>query len=222
MPQTAAALIGDLRAVADPQAHPNRHYRGEGGVLGVRMGELFDVAKGYTSLPLDEVDALLGEDPYEVRMAAFCVLDFAVRAPRTTDDEREARYRLYLDRHDRIDTWDMVDRAAPRVVGDCLRDRPRDVLFELAASPDALRRRTAITAPLAYVRQPHPEGLADLLRLAELLADDRDPLVSKPVGIALKHAGGIAPADVAAFLDRHGKRLTAAARRDASAKMLAR
>lgn len=219
MPQTAAMLIGELRAVADPEAHPNRHYRGEGGVLGVRMRDLFDIARGYAALPLDEVGALLDEDPYEVRMAGFCVLDFAVRASRMADEERQARHRLYLDRHDRIDAWDMVDRAAPRVVGGYLRDRPRDVLFELAASPDPLRRRTAMTAPLAYVRPSHPEGIADLLRLAEQLADDRDPLVSKPVGIALKHAGGVAPAEVSAFLDRHGERLTAAARRDARAKL---
>lgn len=172
MDLTADAVVADLRAVADPAAHPNRHYAGSGEVLGVRMGTLFDVAKRYTAMPLDEVHRLLDEPAYEPRLAAFCVLDFAVRAPRVTDAEREARYRAYLDRHDRIDTWDMVDRAAPRVVGVYLRDRSREPLFELARSDDPLRRRTALTASLAYTRPPHPAGIADLLRLVELLHTD--------------------------------------------------
>ncbi|MCA0345669.1 MAG: DNA alkylation repair protein [Actinobacteria bacterium] len=46
--------------------------------------------------------------------------------------EREQRYRFYLDRHDAIDAWDMVDRAAPRVVGGYLRGRSRDPLLALA------------------------------------------------------------------------------------------
>lgn len=219
MELTADALVADLRAVADPAAHPNRHYAGRGEVLGVRMGTLFDVTKRYAAMPLDEVHRLLDEPAYEPRLAAFCVLDFAVRRPRVTDDERRARYDVYLDRHDSIDTWDMVDRAAPRVVGAYLRDRSREPLFELARSGDPLRRRTALTAPLAYTRPPHAEGIADLLRLAELLHTDPDPVVRKPVGTALKHAGGADPAAVRAFLDRMGDDLAAPLRREAARKL---
>lgn len=219
MDLTAESLVADLHAVADPVAHPNTHYAGDAEVLGVRMGTVFDVAKRYTTLPLDEVHRLLDEPAYEPRLAAFCVLDFYVRRPSATEAEREARYRTYLDRHDRIDTWDMVDRAAPRVVGDYLRGRSRDPLFELARSSDPLRRRTAMTAPLAYTRPPDPDGIADLLRIAELLADDADPVVRKPVAIALRHAGGADPHAVTAFLDRLGDRLPAPLRRAAQEKL---
>lgn len=204
---TAAALIAELRAVADPVAYPLKHYRGDGGVLGVRMGTLFEIAGRYAEMPLDEVEKLLDEKEYEPRLAAFCILDFAVRRRGVTAEERRARYDLYLARHDAIDAWDMVDRAAPRVVGGWLRDRPRDVLFDLAASSDPLRRRTAMTAPLAYTRPAHPAGLADLYRLAALLLEDADPLVSKPVGIALKHASAVDPDGVLGFLAEHGDRV---------------
>ncbi len=216
---TAAAALADLHAAADPVAHPNRHYAGEGPVLGVRMGTVFDIAKSHAGMPLDEVGLLLDEQAYEPRLAAFCVLDFQVRRPGVTAAARAERYELYLRRHDRIDSWDMVDRAAPRVIGMFLRDRPRDPLFTLAAASDPLRRRTAMTAPLAYTRPPHADGIADLLRLAEILADDPDPVVSKPVGIALKHAGAVAPEAVRAFLARRGDRLPAPIRREARAKL---
>ncbi|RZU63474.1 DNA alkylation repair protein [Zhihengliuella halotolerans] len=219
MPTTAADLLAELHAVADPVAHPNHHYRGNGPVLGVRMGTLFDIAKRFTDLPLGQVDQLLDEPGYEPRLAAFCILDFAVRARSATESERADRYALYLARHDRIDAWDMVDRAAPRVVGNHLRDRSRQPLFELAESADPLRRRTAITAPLAYTRPPHPEGISDLLAIAERLINDPDPVVAKPVGTALKHAGGAAPDAVREFLDRLGDRIPAPIRRAAREKL---
>jgi 3-methyladenine DNA glycosylase AlkD len=211
---TARALLADLHAVADPGTYPNRHYHGGAPVLGVRMGTLFDVAKRYAGLPRAEVERLLAEPAYEPRLAAFCVLDFAVRRRGVTPAERAERYDLYLGHHDRIDAWDMVDRAAPRVVGEHLRGRSRDPLFALAGSSDPLRRRTAMTAPLAYVRgTPDPAEIADLLLLAEVLLDDADPLVRRPVGIALRHAGAVAPDAVTAFLDQHGDRVPVPVRR---------
>jgi hypothetical protein len=216
---TAEALLNDLRAAADPVANPLTHYRGEGGILGVRMGTLFEIAGRYAELPLAEVEKLLGMPQYEPRLSAFCILDFAVRRRGVTADERRARYDLYLEHHDAIDSWDMVDRAAPRVVGGWLRDRSRDVLFELAASSDPLRRRTAMTAPLFYTRPAHPAGLADLYRLAALLLDDPDPLVSKPIGIALKHAGAVDPGGVRRFLTEHGDRIPRPVARAAREKL---
>lgn len=206
MPGSAADLIADLRAAAHPDEHPQKHYHGDSAVLGVRMGEVFDVAKQYADLPVAELERLLDEDPYELRLAAFCVMDFAVRG-RPTDEVRRERYELYLRRHDRIDTWDMVDRAAPRVIGEHLLHRSRDPLFELAASSDPLRRRTAMTAPLAFVRARDADALADLYRLAALLLDDPDPIVAKPVGIALRHVGAVDPGGLVAFLEANGERM---------------
>lgn len=206
MPGSAADLIADLRAAARPDQHPQKHYHGDSAVVGVRMGEVFDIAKRYADLPVAELERLLDEDPYELRLAAFCVMDFAVRG-RPADEVRRERYELYLRRHDRIDTWDMVDRAAPRVVGEYLLHRPRDPLFELAASSDQLRRRTAMTAPLAFVRARDADALADLYRLAALLLDDPDPVVAKPVGIALRHVGAVDPHGLVAFLEANGERM---------------
>lgn len=206
MAETAADLLAELRAAARPELHPQAHYHGGAGVLGVRMGELFDITKRYAQLPIDEIDRLLDEPEYEPRLAAFCVMDFAVRGSRD-DALRRERYELYLRRHDRIDTWDMVDRAAPRVVGEYLLDRPRDPLFELAASSDPLRRRTAMTAPLAFIRRGDAAARADLFRLGALLLEDPDPVVAKPVGIALRHVGGVDPDGLVAFLDANLERM---------------
>jgi 3-methyladenine DNA glycosylase AlkD len=179
-------------------------------VFGIRMGDLFAVAKAHAAMPLDEVQELLTSPFYEVRMGAFCILDFQAKG---RNPDRPALCALYLEHHDRITAWDMVDRAAPSVVGGHVTDA--GPLRGLAAAADPLRRRTAITAPLWWVR--HGGSLDGLFEIAAVLAGDHDPLVHKAVGIALTHAGGREPAQVERFLAEHD--IPAALTRAARAKI---
>ncbi|MEV8374678.1 DNA alkylation repair protein [Kribbella sp. NPDC056861] len=203
MDLTAAELLAALQTHARPGEVVHKHYPGTGAVLGVPMRNTFDTAKAFASMPFAEVERLLDEPSYEGRLAGFCVLDFKARGKKTTDDERRTAYELYLRRHDAIDSWDMVDRAAPHVVGRYLLRRDRAPLFELARTTDPLRRRTAITAPLYFARFGAPTDLTDLFALAELLLADQDPVVSKPVGIALKYAGVLDEQALRSFLQMH-------------------
>jgi 3-methyladenine DNA glycosylase AlkD len=116
----------------------------------------------------------------------------------------------------------MVDRAAPSVVGGHLLGRSCAPLHELARSRDPLRRRTAITAPLWFIRYGGDADLAQVLPVAALLAADPDPVVHRAVGIALKHAGARDPAAVRAFLDEHRATMPRAAVRMAGAKLAPR
>jgi 3-methyladenine DNA glycosylase AlkD len=168
--------------------------------IGVRMGTLFAIAKRHTRLPLSEVERLLAHPAYEPRLAALCILDFKARRKRIDGHGRGTLARTYLAHHHRITTWDMVDRAAPRVIGLWLVGRDKQVLRDLAGSREPLRRRTAMTAPLGLLDTPDVEVGWEL---AGLLAADRDPLVHKPVGIFLKHAGVRDEHRLAAFLDQH-------------------
>ena len=219
MELTAAAMTAALRAHAKPGEVLHKHYPGNGDVLGVPMRNTFDTAKAFTAMPFEQVERLLDEPSYEARLAGFCVLDFKARAKKTTEDERQAAYELYLRRHDAIDSWDMVDRAAPHVVGRQLLHRERTPLFELARTSDPLRRRTAITAPLYFARFGTPDDLGDLFAIAELLLDDRDPVVSKPVGIALKYAGVLDEPALRSFLDQHAQAMQRPTLRYATEKL---
>ncbi len=178
-------------------------------VIGVRMGTVFDIAKVNERMPLPEVDLLLDSDVYELRMVAVSILDFQARAKGV---DRRALYELWMRRLDRIDTWDYIDRSAPRVVGWYLLDKPRDVLFELARSDDRWHRRTAITAAFWIIRAG---DLDDPLALCEILADDPEHLVQTNVGVALREIGRVDAARLRAFLDRRGDDLSAHARRTA-------
>ncbi|WP_205791684.1 DNA alkylation repair protein [Microbacterium sulfonylureivorans] len=211
-PLTAASVRAALEAEASDEQRVKilgRMTDDATEVIGVRMGTVFDIAKVNERMPLPEVDLLLDSDVYELRMVAVSILDFQARAKGV---DRRALYELWMRRLDRIDTWDYIDRSAPRVVGWYLLDKPRDVLFELARSDDRWHRRTAITAAFWIIRAG---DLDDPLALCEILADDPEHLVQTNVGVALREIGRVDAARLRAFLDRRGDDLSAHARRTA-------
>jgi 3-methyladenine DNA glycosylase AlkD len=221
MTPTAQGFVAALHGARDPDQrraiaqrlgpHDETH--------GIRMRDLFAAARAAAAMPLDEVGSLFASPLYEVRLGAICILDFRAKARRVDDTERRRLYDLYLGHHDRITTWDMVDRAAPSVVGGFLAGRSTAPLHDLARSPDPLRRRTAVTAPLHFVRHGTAQDVEAAFPLAAALAADPDPVVHKAVGILLKHAGARDAAAVVAFLDEHAARLPRVALRSAVDKL---
>lgn len=176
-------------------------FQGAGEVIGVRMKHTFDTAKAFTDMPLDEVERLLDSPYYEARMGAVSILDFKARRKRTTEAARREMFELYLRRHDRLDDWGFVDRAAPRVVGMYLLDKPRGPLFELARSEDRWERRTAITAAFWFIRDGDVD---DALRIAAMLLGDDKKLTHTSVGTALREVGEVDRDRLVAFLREHG------------------
>lgn len=210
-PETARAVVLTLQRLgtATELAKVRKRLEPDEPAIGNRMKDVFDVAKSATAIPVPQWVLLVAEPTYEARMAAFSILDFKARKNLGSQD----LLGLYLDHHHRISSWDMVDRAAPRVVGAALAGGPYDVLHELAASPDPLRRRTAMTAPLWFTRSCELADLAVGFEIAETLCADPDPTVHKAVGIFLAYAGELEPVRHTRFLNDHGPSMPAAARR---------
>ena len=169
-------------------------------ILGVSIGKVFPVAKKFDRMPPDEVEKLLENRFYEARMGAVSIMDFQARAKSTTSARREALYHLYLRRHDRINNWDLVDRAAPHVIGQHLADRPRDILYQLAASRNPWERRTAIVSTWYFIKAG---DTADTFALAGRLLHDPHDLVQKAVGSWIREAGKKDPATLRALLEKH-------------------
>lgn len=168
--------------------------------LGVRFGEVFALAKQFAEMPISEIEVLLENPYYEVRMGAVSVMDFQARAKRTSTDHRKALFDLYIRRHDRINNWDLVDRAAVYVVGSYLADKPREILYKLARSRNPWERRTAIVSTYYFVRQGDVE---DTFRIAETLVNDEHDLVQKAVGSWLREAGKKDQKRLLAFLNTY-------------------
>ncbi|HEX5859119.1 MAG TPA: DNA alkylation repair protein [Microbacterium sp.] len=211
----AAGVIAQLEAEAsapEKEKIEKRITRPGTRVIGVRMATVFAIAKAESRLELAEIDRLLDSDLYEARLAAVSIMDFRVRERGLPDGLRRALHDLWMRRIDRIDTWDLIDRSAPRVVGLWLIDKPRDELFELARSDTWWHRRAAITAMFLIIRSG---DIDDALALCELLAADPVRFVQTNVGVALREIGRIDRSRLEEFLARRGADLLPEARRTA-------
>ena len=183
--------------------------------LGVRMGQLFALAKEFIQMPPSEIEKLLESPIHEVRAGACSIMDKQARSKKTPESRRQELYDLYLRRHDRINNWDLVDLAAIYVVGGYLADKPRKPLYKLARSKNTWERRTAMLSTAYFIRQGE---LDDTYQLAELLLHDKEDLVQKAVGWMLRFAGDKDRPRLVRFLDQHAAGMPRVALRNALEK----
>ncbi|WP_078392846.1 DNA alkylation repair protein [Shouchella patagoniensis] len=168
--------------------------------LGLNMRTVFQLAKQFTDMPLTEVERLLENDYYEVRMGAVSIMDFQAKAKKLPEENRQALYELYIRRHDRINNWDLVDRAAPSVIGTYLLDKPKDKLYELAHSSTVWERRTAMVSTHSFIKAGNTETT---FAIAEILIHDPEDFINKAVGSFIREAGKKDGDKLKSFLNKH-------------------
>ncbi|MFI6483626.1 DNA alkylation repair protein [Nonomuraea sp. NPDC050663] len=200
---TADDFVRRLVALASPEEREKiQRYFSDGvsGAVGVRMGQVFGLAKEFVDLPPAELNTLLDSPIREARVGALSIMDKQARLKRTTEERRRELFELYLSRMDVIDNWDLVDLAAPWVIGRYLEGKPHDVLDDLARSANPWERRTAVYAALYFTRLGDTD---DIYRLAHVLVSDPHELVQKAVGGVLREAGKKDRPRLLEFLGRH-------------------
>jgi|SRR6185295_13970111 len=180
-----------------------RYFQGEdksNRFVNVRFSTIFALAKKFAAMPLREIDQLLNDVHYEVRMGAVSIMDFQARDKKTDLTRKKDLYNLYIRRHARINNWDLVDRSAPYVVGGYLVDQSRAPLYKLAKSKNPWERRTAIVATYFFIRKGE---IGETFKIAELLIHDKHELVNKAVGSWIREAGKRDRERLIEFLDEH-------------------
>lgn len=218
--QTAADVQAALAEVSSPDnaAVAARYFKsgpgqyGEGDVfIGVRIPALRAVVKRFSQLPPGEIELLLESPIHEHRLAGLLIMvrqfERASGARTRNDAERIRIADQYLAavRRNRVNNWDLVDSSAPQLLGDYLFDRPRDVLFELAASDSLWHRRVAMLATYGLILRG---DASTTLQLAVLLRDDREDLMHKAVGWMLREVGKRVDRQLLlGFLDENAKRM---------------
>jgi 3-methyladenine DNA glycosylase AlkD len=177
-----------------------REY-GEGDVfMGVRMGQVFTLAKEFIDMPPSEIEKLLESPIHEVRAGALSIMGKQATRQKTSDSRRKELFDLYIRRHDRVNNWDLVDLGALYVVGIYLFDKPRDILYKLAQSDNLWERRTAIIGTAHFIKKGDVD---DTFKIAEILLKDDQDLVHKATGWMLRAAGGADRQRLLDFLDQY-------------------
>jgi len=208
---TARNFISQLKKHQSDKEYKKirRYFKGDdhgNKIIGVRMKQVFDLAKENTDMPLDEIEKLLDSPYYEAIMGAVSIMDFQARRKKTPESQRKELFELYINRHDRINNWDFVDRAAPHVVGGYMYDYdiPRDILYKLARSKNVWERRTAIVSTYYFIKNG---DVSDTFKIAAILLNDEHKLIHRAVGSWLREAGKKDQKQLLQFLDKHAEKV---------------
>lgn len=169
-------------------------------LMGVRMGHIFDLAKQFIDMPPDEIEKLLENPVYEVKVGGLSIMGKQAERKKTPDSRKRELYDLYMKHLDMMDSWQLVDVSVHKVIGGYLMDKPRDVLYELARSPKWPHRRTAIYSTLWFLRSG---DLDDAFKLSEILLYDDEHFIQTAVGGVLREAGKQDRGRLLTMLDQH-------------------
>lgn len=202
---TAKQFVDTLSKFKTKDNHDNviKYFKGDDGVtrsFGVKFGDIFKLASNNKDMSLAEINKLLDSNYYEVRMGAVSIMDYKAKDKKTTDQQKKELFDLYIKRHDRLNNWDLVDRAAPAIIGQFLIDKPKDILYKLAKSKDPWKRRTAIVSTYAFIKK---NSINETFAIAEILINDKHELVNKAVGSWIREAGKKDQKTLLKFLDKH-------------------
>lgn len=204
---TSQDIIQTLGELADPKQAINlrRFFKtgpgdyGEGDkFLGIKVPTQRQVAKQFLHLPFEEVVKLLSSEYHEHRMTALLILTYMY--DQADVEEKADIFDLYMNHTQYINNWDLVDVTAPKIIGDFLLEKPRDILYRLCRSECLWERRISIVSTHRFIKAGQ---FYDTLEISQHLLHDDHDLIHKAVGWMLREVGKQHEPALLGFLDRH-------------------
>jgi len=158
---------------------------GEGDIfLGIQVPDSRKIVRKYSNIPLDNILQLLRSKIHEERLIALLIM--VEKTKRSDEGGKEILFNKYLENTRYINNWDLVDLSADKIVGSYLFDKPKDVLYSLAASENLWERRIAALATFDFIKKGFYE---ETLKIAKILLNDGHDLIHKAVGWMLREVG---------------------------------
>ena len=206
------SVESDLRELADPEKakllqgffKTGKGEYAEGDIfLGVVVPEQRKVAQRYAGLTLPEIQTLLNSKIHEHRLTALFIL--TDKYQKSGEQEKKKIFELYLKNKKNINNWDLIDLSAPKIVGNYLLDKKREVLYRLAKSKSLWERRISILATFEFIAN---NEFKDTLAISEILLNGKHDLIHKGVGWMLREVGKrVSQEKEEEFLNKHYKKM---------------
>ncbi|HLC78625.1 MAG TPA: DNA alkylation repair protein [Candidatus Nanoarchaeia archaeon] len=176
---------------------------GEGDVfLGLKVPVTREIAKRYNGLNLKSIELLLKSKVHEYRLAALLILVEKFKNGGTR--EKAEIFNFYIKNTERVNNWDLVDLTSHKIVGEFLKDKKRDKLYELSQSQNLWERRISIISCFAFIKD---QDFKDALKISEILLKDAHDLIHKAVGWALREIGKKDIEELEKFLEKNYKEM---------------
>jgi len=166
--------------------------------LGIKVPRLRKIIRSYLELSLQDLEVLLSSKFHEVRFAGALLLVEKYSNKDVLAGETIVNF--YLDNASKFNNWDLVDLTAPKILGDYLLTRKKDLLYKLIINEDKWVRRIAMVSTLTLIKN---NDLNDVFNLAKILMKDDFDLSHKASGWMLREAGKKDVGRLKQFLDEN-------------------
>ena len=170
--------------------------------LGVKVPVQRSVAKKYIGLSFPKIQELLETNIHEHRLIGLIILNEKYK--KSDESGKGDIFNFYLKNTKNINNWDLVDLSAPKILGEFLLDKKKDILYELAQSKNLWEKRIAVISTFAFIRQQEFE---DTLRISKILLNDKHDLIHKAVGWMLREIGKKDQKTLEDFLKQYYKKM---------------
>ena len=175
---------------------------GEGDIFwGITVPKQRIVAKEFFNMSLVQVGELLKSPVHEHRLTGLLILTYKYKKLKEEKDKKKI-FDFYIKNIKYINNWDLVDVTSPRIVGEYLIDKDRDILYKLANSKKLWEKRIAIVSTFSFIKQ---NDFKDSIKIAEILLKDRHDLIHKAVGWTLREVGKKSENTLHDFIKKHIK-----------------
>ena len=176
---------------------------GEGDIfLGASMPDQRIIAKKYFNMPLAKIQDLIDSETHDERSVGGLILTY--KYEKASEQEKANIANFYLKNARKFNNWDLVDSTAPKILGEFLIDKKRDLLYQLAKSKNIWEKRISIISTFAFIRKGE---FKDTLEISEILLDDSHDLMHKAVGWMLREVGKKNQDVLRSFLGKHYKNM---------------
>lgn len=210
---TYKKLVSELKSLEDKNQAKNlqRFFKtgpgqyGEGDIfLGIKVPVQRQIVKKYFNISLRDTEALLQSKIHEQRLVALLILVKKYEIAKNEIKKKQI-FDVYIKNRKYINNWDLVDLSAPNIVGNYLLNKDRKILYEFAKSDHLWTKRIAILSCFAFIRN---DETRDILKIAEILLNDKHDLIHKAVGWMLRELGKRVSQEIEEeFLNKHYKKM---------------
>jgi 3-methyladenine DNA glycosylase AlkD len=199
-----------LKALASPEkakvlsrffkTGPGEYAEGDQ-FLGITQPQLRNLAQEFKDLPNTEVITLLSSPIHEERMLALLVWCLQSQKGDATLQKKIAL--SFLKNHPHLNNWDLIDVAAPNVLGPLVLRKDDQVLKQIHLFSDAgslWKRRISLLATFPSIKE---RDFTLSIEFAEKMISAHEDLIHKATGWMLREIGKKDLVPLRAFLEEH-------------------
>lgn len=157
------------------------------------------VKKYFKEVDLDEIQKLLKSKYHEFRMVWLLCLVYKYENFKIEKNQKEI-FNFYINNLKYVNSWDLVDLTCPKIVGDYLLDKNKDMLYYFAKDKNMWIQRISIVSTMTFIKKWLFE---DTIKIAEILLNHKHDLIHKAVWWMLREVGKKDLEILETFLDKH-------------------